>query len=120
MEKQTTPSTTEHQRTLEALLNGPAYTPPAGVQPNFDSPANLNTITITITTLAFTLTTLAVLIRIYTRHHLSHSMGHDDCTFRSPSWFRLKYSNAITDTSVLAWVGFLLSSKLSSDFFSWD
>ena len=79
MENQAAPSISEHERQIEAILNGPAYTPPAGVQPNFDNPANLNTIVIIVKTLALTFTTLAVLIRIYTRHHLCHSMGYDDC-----------------------------------------
>ena len=81
MENQTAPSIPEHQRVLDALLNGPAGTPPAGVQPNFDNPANLNTIIIIIKTIALTLTTLAVLIRIYTRQRLTHSIGYDDCMF---------------------------------------
>ena len=81
MYNQTASSISEYHRALEALLNGPAGTPPAGVQSNFDNPANLNTIIIIVKTLALTLTTLAVLIRIYTRHYLSHSMGYDDCIF---------------------------------------
>ena len=79
MENQTAPSISEHERYIEAILNGPALTPPAGVQPNFDNPANLDTIIIMIETIVLTLTSLAVLIRIYTRHHLSHPMGYDDC-----------------------------------------
>ena len=81
MENQAAPSISEHERYIEAILNRPAYTPPPGVQPNFDNPANLDTIIIIIKTIALTLTTLAILIRIYTRHHLSHSMGYDDCIF---------------------------------------
>ena len=81
MYNHTTASVSEHHRALEALLDGPAGTPPAGVQSNFDNPPNLNTIIIIIKTLGLTLATLALLIRIYTRHHLSHSMGYDDCIF---------------------------------------
>lgn len=82
MQNQTVASTPiQLQQELEALLNGPAGTPPAGVQPNFDDPANLNTIIYITKTIALTLTTLAVLIRVYTRHVLIRSMGHDDCMF---------------------------------------
>ena len=69
------------QQELEALLNGPASTPPAGMQPKFDDPPNLNTIIYVTKTIALTLTTLAVFIRVYTRHVLIRSMGYDDCMF---------------------------------------
>ena len=81
MDNHTTPPVSELQRALEAILNGPAYTPPAGVQSNFDDPANLDAVIIIVKTIVLTLATLAVLVRIYTRHHLSHSMGYDDCMF---------------------------------------
>ena len=69
------------QKEMEALLNGPAGTPPAGIQPNFDHPANLNTVIYVTKTIALILATLAVFIRIYTRHFLLRSMGYDDCEF---------------------------------------
>ena len=92
------------QRDLEALLNGPAGTPPAGIQPNFDQPANLNTVIYITNTITLILATLAVFIRIYTRHFLLRSMGYDDCEFRYCRRFLLKYSDTFKDTSVLAWV----------------
>lgn len=82
MKNQTAASTSiQLQQELEALLNGPASAPPPGVQSNFDDPANLNTIIYITKRLALTLTTLAVFIRVYTRHVLIRSMGYDDCMF---------------------------------------
>lgn len=82
MENQTAASMSiQLQQELEALLNGPAGTPPAGVQSDFDDPANLNTIIYITKTLTLTLTTLAVFIRVYTRHSIIRSMGYDDCMF---------------------------------------
>ena len=77
---QTASSTSEQQRRIEALLDGPAGTPPAGLQPNFNNPPNLDTVIYTTKTIALTLTTLFIFIRLYTRHVLLHSMGYDDCT----------------------------------------
>ena len=71
----------QSQTALEALLNAPAGTPPAGIQPSFDNPANLNTIVYITKVLAFTVTSLAVFIRIYTRHVILSSMKYDDCEY---------------------------------------
>ena len=67
---------------LQELLNGPAGTPPAGTQPNFENPPNLYTIIYISKALILIFTTLAVFIRIYTRHFLLRSMGYDDCKLR--------------------------------------
>lgn len=72
------------QEELEALLNGPAGTPPVGTQPTFSNPPNLDTISYLTTAMALALTTLAVFIRIYTRRVLLHSLGYDDCECLHP------------------------------------
>lgn len=76
-----TPSSTPEQiqAKLEALLNGPASPPPAGTLPEFHKPASLNTVFYVNTTLCIAFSSLAVLIRIYTRGFLLRSMGYDDC-----------------------------------------
>ena len=104
MGSQPVSSILEQQREIEALLNGPAGPPPAGIQPNFDDPANLDTIIYITKTVALTLVTLAVFIRIYTRHVLLRSMGYDDCMFSYSGWFELKHSNHLQDTCIIAWV----------------
>ena len=104
MGSQPASSTSEQQREIEALLNGPAGAPPAGIQPKFDDPASLDTIIYITKTIALTLVTLAVFIRIYTRHVLLRSMGYDDCMFSYSCWFKLKYSNPLQDTCFIAWV----------------
>ena len=64
---------------LEALLNGPAGPPPPGVRPNFDDPANLNTLVISTLTLCLTIAALAVLMRSYTKIFLIRSWDYEDC-----------------------------------------
>lgn len=67
------------QAQIEALLNGPAWPPPAGTVPEFHKPASLKTVFYLSIALYITCSSSAVLIRIYTRHFLIHSMGYDDC-----------------------------------------
>ena len=69
----------QQQKEHETLLNGPAGRPPAGIQPNFVDPANLDTVIYFTKAIALTVVTLAIFIRIYTRHILLRSMGYDDC-----------------------------------------
>ena len=65
---------------LQALLNGPAGLPPAGVLPNFENPQqNLAFIFRLTTALALSFPTVAVVIRIYTKRCLIRSMGYEDC-----------------------------------------
>ena len=94
----------KQQGEFDALLNGPAGTPPADTKPNFDDPASLDTIIYITKTITLTLTTLAVFIRIYTRRFLLRSVGYDDCMLLYPCWFELKHSNALKDTCIIAWV----------------
>lgn len=67
------------QTEYEELLNGPAGTPPAGIQPNFDKPPNLDTVINLCVSFNISSTSLAILIRIYTRSVILRSMGYDDC-----------------------------------------
>lgn len=76
-----TPTTAPTLEQLQALLNGPAGTPPAGVVPNFDNPPNLNAFLIVTLTLALTFGTLAILMRMYTKLFIVRSTAYEDCTF---------------------------------------
>lgn len=67
------------QAELQAILNGPAVAPPAGVTPNFYSPANLDRFVILTLTLCITLSTFAVLTRLYTKKFLIRSWAYEDC-----------------------------------------
>ena len=65
---------------FESLLNGPAALPPAGVLSNFESPSqNLASIFHVNAALALSFTTVAVVIRIYTKRCLLRSIGYEDC-----------------------------------------
>ena len=64
---------------LEELLNGPAGSPPPGITPNFEDPANLNKAVILTLTLCLTFATLAMLMRIYTKLFLIRSWDYEDC-----------------------------------------
>lgn len=69
----------------ESLLNGPADTPPGGV-PVFDNPPNLDYLVHLTVILCVLSTSLAVFIRMYTRHALLRSLGYDDCECRASCW----------------------------------
>ena len=72
-------STTSTPAQLEALLNGPAATPPPGVLPILEDAPNLDVAAIIASTICLVFASLAVFIRVYTRQFLLHSMGYDDC-----------------------------------------
>ena len=76
-----TPTTALTSEKLQALLNGPASTPPAGVVPNSHNPPNLNAFLIVTLTLALTFGTLAILMRLYTKLFIIRSVAYEDCTF---------------------------------------
>lgn len=74
-----TNSSTAEQLQIEAFLNGPASPPPASTLPDFQKPAGLETVFWVTLALSFALPSLALLLRIYTRHFVLRSMGYDDC-----------------------------------------
>ncbi len=76
-----TVTTTPTPEQLQALLNGPAGKPPAGVLPNFQNPPNLNAFLILTLTLVLTFGTLAILMRMYTKLFIIRSVAYEDCTF---------------------------------------
>lgn len=80
-----TPATTPTVQRLQALLDGPAGTPPAGVTPKFEDPQNLNAFLTLTLTLTLTFGTLAVLMRIYTKLFIIRSIACEDCRF-TPSF----------------------------------
>lgn len=81
-------STTSTLAQLEALLNGPAGTPPPGVLPILEDTPNLHVAATIAYTICLVFASLAVFIRIYTRQFLLHSMGYDDY-FSLISWLFL-------------------------------
>ena len=72
-------ASTVGQLQMETLLNGPAGPPPDDTLPDFQKSAGLKTVFEVTLFLCFTLPTLALLLRIYTRHFVLRSMGYDDC-----------------------------------------
>ena len=86
---------------LQRLLSGPAGTPPVGVIPNFNDPANLDTYVILTITVCMTLATVVVLLRMYTKIFITRSLANEDCKLLcSASAMILKPLDVI----VLAWV----------------
>lgn len=97
------------QAQLDALLNGPAGTPPPGILPNFDKPPNLDIASHLSVAVQIVLASLAVLIRLYTRYFLLRSVGYDDYT------------------SVISWLGLigytvccLLGTKAGAGVHMWN
>ena len=69
------------QAALRTLLEGPAMSPPAGVVPNFDDPANLDIyVTLTIT-LGVAFSSVAVILRMYTKVFILRVLAWEDCWF---------------------------------------
>lgn len=69
------------QAKVQALLNGPAVTPPAGVTPNLVDSPKLEATIVPILALGLTITTLAVLVRLYSKLFLLRSIAYEDCDF---------------------------------------
>ena len=64
---------------MQALLNGPAGTPPVGVLPNFDDLPNKYTpVTVTVS-FCLVSATLLVLMRMYTKLFIIRSRAYEDC-----------------------------------------
>ncbi|KAI1275365.1 hypothetical protein F5Y07DRAFT_369840 [Xylaria sp. FL0933] len=51
----------------EAILNGPALAPPAGIVPNLENPPNSNTLGLAVETFLFTLSTVAAILAAYVK-----------------------------------------------------
>ena len=75
----TSASPTQLQAEMQALLNGPAGTPPVGVLPNFDDLPNKYTpVTVTVS-FCLVSATLLVLMRMYTKLFIIRSRAYEDC-----------------------------------------
>ena len=75
----TSPFLTPEQ--LQALLDGPAGKPPAGILPNLENPPNLDTYLVVTVALTLTFGTLAVLLRLYTKLLILRSFACEDCKY---------------------------------------
>ena len=64
---------------LEALLIGPAGTPPPGVMQNFDVHDDFNSFMGVTLGLGVGLATLTIFLRIYTKAFLIRSPAYEDC-----------------------------------------
>ena len=64
---------------MQAILDGPAAEPPRGFTANFDNPPNSNVTFFFFLILCQTVATLVVLIRLYTKWFLLHSIMYEDC-----------------------------------------
>ncbi len=64
---------------LEAHLNGPAMAPPPGLHSNFKDPSNLKVYFIITLVFCTTFSTVAVLVRMYTKIFLIRKVLVEDC-----------------------------------------
>lgn len=64
---------------LEARLNGPAMAPPPGLYSNFIDPSNLDVYVIITLVFCMTFSTVAVLVRMYTKIFLIRKVLVEDC-----------------------------------------
>ena len=85
---------------LQKLLNGPAVAPPAGSTSNLDNPPNMDTVCYLTFYLCLSCATLAVVMRIYTKHFLIHAIAYEDCERRNATFAVSEISNTLTQTLV--------------------
>ena len=65
---------------LQALLDGPAGSPPPGVIPNFVDPPSIYPQIIVTLVLTLSISTLALVIRTYTKLRVIKAWHLEDCT----------------------------------------
>ncbi|CAO1605964.1 hypothetical protein XANCAGTX0491_009466 [Xanthoria calcicola] len=87
----------------EALLNGPAGKPPAGLRSNLDNPATLDGTIIAVLTLCLVISTTFILVRSYTKKYLIKSVALEDC--KSCLWSTSAAYLTRPDIIVIAWIG---------------
>ncbi|KAL8724487.1 MAG: hypothetical protein Q9166_007921 [cf. Caloplaca sp. 2 TL-2023] len=64
----------------QALLDGPAMAPPTGMKPNFTSPEDHHKLFVWTIVLTITVSTLALLMRMYTKIKIIRKVGWEDYT----------------------------------------
>ena len=69
----------QSQAALRTLLEGPAMSPPPGVTPNFHDPPNLDAFIALTLAVCVTFSTLAVLLRMYTKVFILRALAWEDC-----------------------------------------
>jgi hypothetical protein len=62
-----------------SIADIPAIAPPEGLQPNFENPKTLQTSLIAVNATLLPLMLMVVAARLYSRGHIMHAMGWDDC-----------------------------------------
>lgn len=64
---------------MDAILNGPAHSPPPGKVSNFEDPINQDTAIWAVLSTLVVLTTIVGSVRLYTRAFLVRSVTYEDC-----------------------------------------
>lgn len=99
MASPTTTSTPEQSTAaLQVLLNAPAGTPPPGVIPNFNHAPNLAFYVPLTLSLCIGLSTLAILMRMYTKLFLIRSRALEDCKCLDITWLGYRSSTDVLQT----------------------
>lgn len=68
-----------NQSQLDALLDGPALAPPPGIEPNLVNPPDKIVASYLVTCFSLAISTLAVLVRMYTRAFVVKQVNFPDC-----------------------------------------
>ena len=71
---------------LRTLLEGPAASLPAGAVPITDNTSNLNIYIILCNSLGITFTTVAIVLRMYTKVFILRMLAWEDCEFSFSSY----------------------------------
>lgn len=64
---------------VQMILRGPAMAPPPGIEPNFVDPQSLYQYHVLTIVLTVAISTLALVMRIYTKRCIIRKVGAEDC-----------------------------------------
>ena len=101
---------------MKALLNGPALTPPEGVEPNFNGSSNTFALYLGITVTCVVFATLAVGSRLYAKARVMKRLHLEDCKsvlisgYPFSSSFIRSLLSCVLDLIALGWVSFYVKS----------
>lgn len=87
----------------QALLDGPALAPPAGVVSNFDNPPNNNGLAQGVIATCITVATLCLVARVYTKLFCVRKFKLEDCNSLGPPYLRTTLLTIIQDLTCAAY-----------------
>lgn len=70
---------------IEIILNSPALAPPPGQETNFEHPISISIYAVLAAGISIFLTSLAIMVRFYTKHFIIKKFEWEDCKYETLS-----------------------------------